>query len=192
MLGSWVGAGPRTQFGPCLFMGCRPGPSAGVSVLSQTHQAGLGSATDFQPLHSLPQEIVHKGHAITEETFSLLLMGCIQDKKTGFRYALQVCPSWLCLPASPVSTPTPALCPVQMVILCEFLELLLLPWAGCFYICSIVAFPEHSAPLPTSPYRWERRLWDVVWRHAALREGRSPPTLSHSGQKTSVQSACIC
>ena len=29
---------------------------------------------------------------VTEETFSYLLMGCIQDKKTGFRYALQVRP----------------------------------------------------------------------------------------------------
>ncbi|XP_074246538.1 pentatricopeptide repeat-containing protein 1, mitochondrial isoform X2 [Saimiri boliviensis] len=36
------------------------------------------------------KEIIHKGHVVTEETFSFLLMGCIQDKKTGFRCALQV------------------------------------------------------------------------------------------------------
>lgn len=42
------------------------------------------------------KEIIQKGHAVTEETFSYLLMGCIQDKKTGFRHALQVCPFWLC------------------------------------------------------------------------------------------------
>lgn len=74
---------------------------------------GLGSATGSQcDLCSLPQEIVQKGHAVTERTFSLLLMGCIQDKKTGFRYALQVCPSQLCLPTSPPVH----LCQVQMVM----------------------------------------------------------------------------
>lgn len=48
-----------------------------------------------------PQEIVHKGHAVTEETFNFLLMGCIQDKKTGFRHALQVGVSVMCVIVSP-------------------------------------------------------------------------------------------
>ncbi|XP_059547706.1 pentatricopeptide repeat-containing protein 1, mitochondrial [Myotis daubentonii] len=47
------------------------------------------------------KEIVHKGHAVTEETFSYLLMGCIQDKKTGFRYALQVWRQMLSLGLQP-------------------------------------------------------------------------------------------
>lgn len=78
------------------------GPAPGVSVLSQTDPSGgpgLCRRLPTGPPHSLPQEIVHKGHAVTEETFSFLLMGCIQDKKTGFRHALQVRPSWLSLPA---------------------------------------------------------------------------------------------
>ncbi|XP_006755088.1 PREDICTED: pentatricopeptide repeat-containing protein 1, mitochondrial [Myotis davidii] len=47
------------------------------------------------------KEIVHKGHAVTEETFSYLLVGCIQDKKTGFRYALQVWRQMLSLGLQP-------------------------------------------------------------------------------------------
>lgn len=47
------------------------------------------------------KEIVRKGHAVTEETFSYLLAGCIQDKKTGFRYALQVWRQMLSLGLQP-------------------------------------------------------------------------------------------
>lgn len=36
------------------------------------------------------KEVVQKGHAVTEETFSFLLVGCIQDKERGFLQALQV------------------------------------------------------------------------------------------------------
>lgn len=47
------------------------------------------------------KEIIQKGHVVTEETFSYLLMGCIQDKKTGFRYALQVWRQMLSLGLQP-------------------------------------------------------------------------------------------
>lgn len=113
--------------------------------------SGLSHRFLTGPPHFLPQEIVHKGHAVTEETFSFLLMGCIQDKKTGFRYALQVCPSWLCLPVSPAALLLLCTCgQVQMMILCSFLELLLLPCAECLHIFDFLVFPEHSAP-PTHP-----------------------------------------
>lgn len=36
------------------------------------------------------KEIIHKGHRATEETFSFLLVACIQDKKAGFLKAVQV------------------------------------------------------------------------------------------------------
>ncbi|KAM7394551.1 hypothetical protein PAMP_021345 [Pampus punctatissimus] len=36
------------------------------------------------------REMLQNGHAITQETFHYLLMGCLKDKEVGFRLALQV------------------------------------------------------------------------------------------------------
>uniref|UniRef100_A0A1A8NMH9 Pentatricopeptide repeat domain 1 n=1 Tax=Nothobranchius rachovii TaxID=451742 RepID=A0A1A8NMH9_9TELE len=40
-------------------------------------------------IHTL-REMLQNGHAVTQETFHYLLMGCLKDKETGFRLALQV------------------------------------------------------------------------------------------------------
>jgi len=34
--------------------------------------------------------MLQNGHAVTQKTFHYLLMGCLKDKETGFRLALQV------------------------------------------------------------------------------------------------------
>lgn len=40
-------------------------------------------------IHTL-KEMLQNGHAVTHETFHYLLMGCLKDKETGFRLALQI------------------------------------------------------------------------------------------------------
>uniref|UniRef100_A0A3P8U969 Pentatricopeptide repeat domain 1 n=1 Tax=Amphiprion percula TaxID=161767 RepID=A0A3P8U969_AMPPE len=40
-------------------------------------------------IHTI-REMLQNGHAVTQETFHYLLMGCLKDKEIGFRLALQV------------------------------------------------------------------------------------------------------
>lgn len=57
-------------------------PCVGVSSLEACHL--------LITVHLYTQEMLEKGHGLTQETFHYLLMGCWKDKESGFRLALQV------------------------------------------------------------------------------------------------------
>ncbi|XP_055266243.1 pentatricopeptide repeat-containing protein 1, mitochondrial isoform X2 [Moschus berezovskii] len=88
-----------------LFNVCAESPWKDSALQSALKLRQQLQARNFQlnlkTYHALLKEIIQKGHAVTEETFSYLLMGCIQDKKTGFRYALQVWRQMLSLGLQP-------------------------------------------------------------------------------------------
>ncbi|XP_056136612.1 pentatricopeptide repeat-containing protein 1, mitochondrial isoform X2 [Lampris incognitus] len=50
------------------------------------------------------REMLQDGHTVTQETFHYLLMGCLKDKETGFRLALQVWKQMLMSRIHPDST----------------------------------------------------------------------------------------
>lgn len=139
---------PRARFRSCLLKVHGLGPVPGVSALSQNPRA---------PARALPQVFTVASTPFSRKSSRKGMQSRKRPSVTcswaASRTRRQVsdtpCRSVPPRPAFlPLLLPPPSpvhLCQTQMMIMYAF-EPLRLPCAGCFYVCSILAFAKHTAP----------------------------------------------